>query len=183
MHPVPPTAPWPWPAPTDDGGAAHLVPGLAVPDMALPATPGEAVNLGRRAGRAVVFVYPWTGRAGLANPPDWDHIAGAHGSTPQAEGFAKLAPAFAQRGCAVFGLSSQDSVHHWELAQRLGLPFPLLSDAGFSFARALQLPTFQTGGVTYLRRLTLIVDNGRIIATHYPVHPPDRSAWDALALV
>ena len=171
---------WPWPAPTDDGGADHLVRGLQLPDMPLPSSHGAAINLARCRGRTVVFIYPWTGRAGLANPPDWDHIPGAHGSTPQAENFARAYDQFRAVGCEVYGLSGQDGAHHRELSNRLALPFALLSDDDLSFARALRLPTFETGGITFLKRLTLLVRNGAIDAVLYPVHPPDRSAADTL---
>lgn len=174
---------WPWPAPVADGGADHLEPGTRLPDIALSATPGAPVNLARCSGRAVVFIYPWTGRADLPNPPDWDHIPGAHGSTPQAEGFAALHRDFLVLGCPVYGLSTQETAHHTELSTRLRLPFPLLSDADFAFADALRLPRFTTGGVTYLRRLTLLIAGGTIEAVIYPVHPPDRSAAKALALL
>lgn len=172
---------WPWPAPVDDGGAAHLVPGTPLPAIALQSSAAGTVDLSSVMGRTVVFVYPWTGRAGLANPPGWDDIPGAHGSTPQAEGFRDLHDAFAAKGVTLFGLSGQDGAHHSELAQRLKLPFPLLSDAELAFARALRLPSFETGGVTYLRRLTLICERGRIVRALYPVHPPDRSATETLA--
>ena len=45
---------------------------------------------------------------------------------------------------------------------------------------ALALPTFEAGGTTLLRRLTLIVDGGRIADVVYPVFPPDRGAELAL---
>lgn len=171
---------WPWPAPEDDGGARHLVPGLPLPGMALPASWSGTVNLGNRPGVSVLFVYPWTGRPGLANPPDWDHIPGAHGSTPEAEGFRDLHRRFRDLGVDVFGLSGQDREHHDELSTRLGLPFPLLADAGLAFARALALPVFVTGGVTYLRRLTLIVRDGDVAHAFYPVHPPHMHARQVL---
>lgn len=180
---TPDNSAWPWPAPSDDGAAAHLRPGTPLPDIALPASTGGAVNLARLPGRAIVFVYPWTGRPGLANPPDWDDLPGAHGSTPQAEGFAEHHHDFIARGAAVFGLSGQDGAHHRELAARLGLPFPLLSDVDLAFAGAARLPTFRAGTTLYLKRLTLIVDGGRIRRAVYPVHPPDRSAADTLALL
>lgn len=182
---LPPAAadPWPWPAPVDDGGAAHVTAGTLLPARALPASHGGSVDLGARRGRSVIFVYPWTGRSRLANPPDWDNIPGAHGSTPQAEGFRDLHATFIAKGCAVFGLSSQDGAHHRELSDRLKLPFELLSDADLAFACALSLPTFATGGVTYLKRLTLIIADGRIERALYPVHPPDRSAADTLAVL
>ncbi len=167
---------WPYPAPVDDGGAAHLLAGLELPDVALSSTSGAAINLRDQAGQAVVFLYPWTGRAGLANPPDWDTIPGAHGSTPEAEGFRERFPDFQARGIAVFGLSSQDTHHQREFAERLKLPFPVLSDANFAFANALKLPRFETGGAVYLKRLTLVISNGLIERAVYPVHPPDTHA-------
>lgn len=180
-HPSAAAGAWPWPAPVEDGGAAHLAAGTPLPGLSLPSSKGGTVDLSRLPGRTVVFVYPWTGRPGLTNPPAWDDIPGAHGSTPQAEGFRDLSRDFATRGVAVFGLSGQDGAHHRELAERLALPFPLLSDSDLAFARALRLPTFATGGVTYLKRLTLICADGLVTRALYPVHPPDRSAATTLA--
>ena len=174
---------WPWPAPAADGGADHLVAGTALPDMALPATSGDTISVARHVGRAILAVYPWTGRAGLPNPPDWDDIPGAHGSTPELEGFRDCAAEFAAAGVTLFALSGQDGAHQRELAERLRLPFPILSDAGLAFGSALLLPTFATGGVTYLKRLTLIVEDGQIVRAVYPVHPPDTHARELLALI
>lgn len=172
---------WPYPAPVDRGGARRLVPGLRLPDVALEASTGGAVNLARLPGRSLVFVYPWTGRPGFANPPDWDVIPGAHGSTPEAEGFRDLHSGFQALGIAVLGLSGQDSAHHAELAERLRLPFPLLSDVGFRLADALSLPRFETGGVSYFERLTLLARDGRVERVWYPVHPPDTHPREVLA--
>lgn len=172
---------WPWPAPADDGATAHLVPGCALPDVTLEATVGAPVALTRQKGRAVVFVYPWTGRPGVDNPPGWDDIAGAHGSTPQAEGFRDWHAAYQSLGIDVFGLSGQAPDWQRELAGRLGLPFALLSDHDLAFARVLGLPTFETGGVAYLRRLTLVIADGRVERIVYPVHPPDSHAGDLIA--
>jgi hypothetical protein len=94
---------WPYPAPVDDGGARHLVQGVALPDLALASTQGTPVNLLHLAGRAIVFVYPWAGRPGRPNPAGWDEIPGAHGSTPQAAGFRDLHHEFEARGAKVFG--------------------------------------------------------------------------------
>jgi peroxiredoxin len=175
------TAPWPYPAPADDGGAAHLVEGLPLPDVSLPATMGGGVNVARLAGTSLLFVYPWTGRPGLSNPPNWDDISGAHGSTPEAEGFRDHYDAFRAMGFEVLGLSGQDTEHQREFAKRIGLPFPLLSDAEGKLAGALRLPSFETGGVTYLKRLTLVVSGGKIARVFYPVHPPHTHASEVLS--
>ncbi len=174
-------ASWPYPAPIDDGGARHLVPGLALPDIALRASGGGEISLARTPGRAVVFVYPWTGRPGLPDPPGWDDLPGAHGSTPEAAGFRNLYAEFRALGVRIYGLSTQDSEHQRELAARLGLPFDLLSDAAFELAAALRLPSFTAGGVAYLSRLTLVLRDGRIVRTYYPVPTPPAHAGVVLA--
>jgi len=166
----------------DDGGARHLKRGMRMPDIALPTTAEDEVNFASLRGAAIVYCYPWTGRPGLANPPDWDNIPGAHGSTPQAEGFRDLYAGFQQVDAAVFGLSTQSSAYQQELVQRLDLPFELVSDERFALQRALSLPTFATGGVTYLKRLTLAVRDGRIERVYYPIaspaaHPREVCAW------
>lgn len=175
------TEAWPWPAPEDDGGARHLVPGSAVPDVPLPATDGRTISLARRPGRYVVFVYPWTGSPGRPNPPHWDDIPGAHGSTPEAEGFRDACDAFRAAGFEVLGVSGQPTADQQELADRLGLPFPLLSDAAGALRKTLSLPTFETGGVIYLKRLTLVLGSGAIERVVYPVHPPHTHARALLA--
>ena len=168
-------------APTDDGAARHLQRGRRLPDLSLPATTGGAVNVAQLKGRSIVYCYPWTGRPGLANPPGWDEIPGAHGSTPQTEGFRDLYDGFRQVGVEVFGLSTQVSAYQREMAERLGVPFAILSDAAFALQRALALPTFTTGGVTYLKRITLAIKNGAIERIYYPVHPPAAHAREVCA--
>ncbi len=165
----------------DDGGARHLRRGLPLPDIDLPTTAGRSVSLASAPGLAVVYCYPWTGRPGLPNPPDWDDIPGAHGSTPEAEGFRDLHAGFQQLNAAVYGLSTQSTDYQRELVERLGLPFELVSDEDFAFQRALALPTFATGGVTYLKRLTLAIRDGRVERVYYPVPLPGAHAREVCA--
>jgi peroxiredoxin len=168
------------PLPPDDGAACHLVAGVVLPDVALASTQGSAVNLRTRGGTSIVYVYPWTGRPGLADPPGWDDIAGAHGSTPETAGFRDLHDEFAALDAAVFGLSTQSTEHQRELVARLGVPFALLSDAAFAVQRGLRLPTFAAGGERYLTRLTLVVQDGRIARVFYPVHSSETHAREVL---
>ena len=157
-----------------------LKPGLALPRIFLPATTGVEICLADEPGLHVLIVYPWTGRPGLQNPPHWDDIPGAHGSTPELEGFRDLSPEFAHRNVSLFGLSRQTSDYQHEMALRLRLPFPILSDAGWRFASALSLPSFTTGGETYLKRLTLVVSAGTIEAVFDPVADPASHAGEVL---
>jgi peroxiredoxin len=169
------------PAPVDDGAARHLE-GMKVPDLGLPATDGTSVSLGGIDGRVVVFAYPRTGVPGqIALVDDWDMIPGARGCTPQTCAFRDLHKELAASGARrVFGLSSQDTAYQREAAERLHLPFPLLSDEKLALTRALRLPTMQVAGLTLIRRLALVVDDARITKVFYPVFPPDRNAPDVL---
>jgi peroxiredoxin len=170
------------PAPPDDGGARHLE-GLRMPDIALPATDGGAVSLGRLEGRIAVFAYPRTGQPGqIALVDDWDMIPGARGCTPQSCAFRDLHNELVAAGAArVFGLSTQDNAYQREARDRLHLPFALLSDEKLALTRALKLPTMVVAGQTMIKRLAMVIDGGRIAKVFYPVFPPDRNAGDVLA--
>lgn len=170
------------PVPEDDGAADHLA-GMALPELALPATDGRQARLDRAgAPRAVVYAYPRTGRPDEpALVPDWDLIPGARGCTPESCAFRDHHAELVALGAEVFGLSTQDTDYQRELVERLHLPYPVLSDAELRLTRALGLPTFQAAGETLLRRLTLVVRDGRIEHVFYPVFPPDGHAAEVLA--
>jgi peroxiredoxin len=119
----------------------------------------------------------------MPNPPNWDTIPGAHGSTPEAEGFCDLYLGFEEMQAAVFGLSMQAIEEQMEVASRLRLPFELLSDAAGKFQGSLNLPVFETGGKRFLKRLTLVLHDGRIDQVFYPVHPPGSHAREVLAAI
>jgi peroxiredoxin len=160
--------------------ASPLKPGMALPRIALPGTAGADICLAEVPGRSVLIVYPWTGQPGHPNPPNWDDIEGAHGSTPEIEGFRDLSPDFAALDVRLFGLSGQATDWQREMAVRLRLPFPVLSDAEGRLAAALALPSFATGGESYLKRLTLIVSSGLIEHVFFPVPDPASHADDVL---
>jgi len=170
------------PAPADDGAARHLQ-GMAMADVSLPATDGTTVSLARLPGRVVVFAYPRTGQPGkIALVDDWDMIPGARGCTPQTCAYRDLHRDLAVAGAArVFGLSTQDTTYQQEAVQRLHLPFPLLSDETLALTRAMRLPTMEVAGLTLIKRLAMVIDDGRIAKVFYPVFPPDRNAGDVLA--
>jgi peroxiredoxin len=163
------------PVPTDDGACDHL-PGIRLRPVALPSTAGERVDLSGLSGRTVVYCYPRTGRPDEDLPQGWDEIPGARGCTPQSCAFRDHHAELQALGARVFGLSTQSTEYQREAASRLHLPFGLLSDEGLTFAKALGLPTFEVEGMTLIKRLTLIVDDGWIEKVFYPVFPPDANA-------
>jgi len=191
------------PVPVDDGAADHL-PGLRVPALRLASTAGRLVDLGALGpGRTVLYCYPMTGRPDRPVPGAWDAIPGARGCTPESCSFRDLARDLESLGATIFGVSVQATEDQLEAAERLRLPFELLSDWRLEVASALRLPTFQVPAdlalrlglptnpapgdegegdepVTLLKRLTLVVREGVIERVFYPVFPPDRHAEEVL---
>ena len=168
------------PVPEDDGATRHLT-GIKLPDLALPATSGGPVNLSKLKGRTVVYIYPRTGVPGQALPTGWDTIPGARGCTPQSCSFRDHFGELKRLGVAqLFGLSAQDTAYQQEAATRLHLPFPILSDEKLAFTRALRLPTFSVDGMTLIKRMALVIDDGTITKVFYPVFPPDKNAQEVI---
>jgi peroxiredoxin len=169
------------PIPVDDGAARHLT-GTRLPDITLAATTGPAVNLSKLQDLSVLYVYPRTGVPGVDAPPGWDDIPGARGCTPQSCGFRDHFAELKALGVAqVFGLSTQDTAYQREAAQRLHLPFPLLSDAQLQLKSAIGLPTFFTSGMTLYRRMAMVLEDATIVRVFYPVFPPDKNAEEVIA--
>ncbi len=168
------------PVPQDDGAADHLA-GFTLPSRPLPSTGGAAIDLAALTGQTVLFCYPKTGVPGEPLPEGWDAIPGARGCTPEACAFRDLSADLAAAGATrVFGLSTQSTAYQQELAARLHLPFPVLSDERLEFARALRLPTFTAWGGTLIARITLIIRGGRIAHAFYPIFPSDGHAAEVL---
>ena len=135
-------------------------------------------------GLSVVFAYPRTARPGQELPggeDSWNAIPGARGCTPEACSFRDERARFAERGARILGLSTQDTEYQREAVDRLHLPYPILSDERLELTRALRLPTFETDGLTLIKRITLIVRDGVIADVVYPVFPPDQGAELALS--
>jgi len=169
------------PRPTDDGGARHLK-GMAIPDLELPSTANRRVNLSKIAApRIVIYAYPMTGQPGKALPAGWDEIPGARGCTPETCGFRDHHKDLAKLHAEVFGISTQSTAYQQEMVKRLEVPFEVLSDEKLAFAHARNLPMFTVDGMTLMKRLTLIVRNGRIEHVFYPVFPPDAHAEEVIA--
>ena len=53
------------------------------------------------------------------------------------------------------------------------MPFPVIADPELELRDALALPTFEFGGITLYKRVTLVLEAGRVRHVFYPVFPPD----------
>ncbi|GAC1520327.1 MAG: redoxin family protein [Herpetosiphon sp.] len=168
------------PVPIDDGACNHLR-GMSLPSLALPSTDGMAVDLHSLPGRNILYCYPRTGEPDKPSPDGWDAIPGARGCTPQSCAFRDHFTALAALGAGVWGLSTQTTAYQRAAKQRLRLPFQLLSDNSLHFATAMRLPLFEAGQMTLIRRVTLLLRDGKVEMVWYPVFPPQRNASDVLA--
>jgi peroxiredoxin len=168
------------PVPVDDGACRHL-PGLPVPSIQLRSTHGRWVDLSaERTPRVVVYCYPRTGVPGQPLLPGWDAIPGARGCTPESCAFRDHHHDLKKLGAEVFGFSTQTTEYQKEMAERLHLPFEVLSDVDLGFVRALRLPTFDIEGMTLVKRLTLVLARQHIEHVFYPVFPPDKHAVEVI---
>jgi peroxiredoxin len=175
--PLPPDLP----VPIDDGAAEHLL-GLKLPHISLRSTAEKNIDLSQlSAVRTVIYCYPMTGVPGKPLPAGWDMIPGARGCTPQTCSFRDHFDELRDLKTEVFGLSTQTSEYQMEMARRLHLPFEILSDTDHRLTEALRLPTFDADGMRLLKRLTIVIRNGRIEQVFYPVFPPNESAAQVLS--
>ncbi len=169
------------PVPADDGAAQHLT-GMRVPAITLMSTAGrrdKMTDLARQ--RTVIYCYPRTGAPGRPVPKGWDAIPGARGCTPESCSFRDHYQQLRNLKTQVYGLSTQTTEYQQEMVSRLHLPFEVLSDADFAFTNTLRLPTFEFEGVRLLKRLTLVLSDGKIEKVFYPVFPPDKHPEEVIA--
>jgi len=163
------------PAPEEDGGAQHLL-GMRLPAISLAATSGELVNLAALQRRTVIYAYPMTGVPGVPLPPDWDAIPGARGCTVEALAFKDHRTEIAELGADVFGLSTQDTAYQQEMADRLHLPFPVLSDASLELAQAMRLPMMEVVASRIVWKWPGWLVSGVVMVAW--LRPRGQPAWD-----
>jgi thioredoxin-dependent peroxiredoxin len=126
--------------------------GAAAPDFELPDQRGELRRLGDYDGKwLVLYFYPKDDTPGC---------------TTQACEFRDNIFAFRKAGAEIVGISLDDVDSHLAFAEKHGLPFTLLADAGGVVAREYGvLRNF--GVVTLASRQTFLISPDGRIARHY----------------
>ncbi|QBZ83351.1 Putative peroxiredoxin bcp [Hydrogenovibrio crunogenus] len=167
------------PVPVDDGACDHLLDSI-VPSVALKGVSDTIIDLSSIEGMVVIFFYPMNGRPDSPPMIGWNDIPGARGCTPQSCSFRDNYSQLEKLGVKLFGVSSQPLKDQKEASARLNLPFELLNDSQLELTRAMNLPTFEYELSTYIKRITIISEDGVIKKTFYPVFPPDKNVSDVI---
>lgn len=156
--------------------------GDEVPSISFPSTTSADVNIGGIAGWIVIFLYPRSSSPTEEAPLGLANIPGAKGCTPQASSFKDFHEQLQHAGVSgVFGLSTQSSAYQQELAQRLHLNYPLLSDPQCRLADGLGLRTFKVAGEVFYVRTTLVIRNGVVQKVFDEIEDPGANALEVLA--
>ena len=167
------------PAPIGDEDLSHLLK-YKIKPIELKSTNNYLINLSEIKGLSVIYIYPMTGIPNKPDPNGWDNIPGARGCTPQSRSFRDNFSHLKKLNVSIFGLSTQTTEYQKEMVERLHLPFPVLSDEKLEFAKQLNLPVFEVENMKLIKRITLVLNNNKIIKYFYPVFPPDKNVNDVI---
>jgi thioredoxin-dependent peroxiredoxin len=139
-----------------------IEPGREAPDFTMPNQDGEPVTLSELRGRYVaVYFYP------KADTP---------GCTKQACGVRDRAAEYEAADAVVLGVSPDSVADLRSFADKYGLPFTLLSDAGGEVAARYGVWIEKSrGGRTYWgnERTTFLIDPEGVVARVFPRVKPD----------
>ncbi|MER5764212.1 winged helix-turn-helix transcriptional regulator [Streptomyces sp. NPDC002082] len=162
----------------------HALRGTRLPELTLPDRFGELRDPVADTPFTVLYCFPGAFARSESYPPGWAGIPGARGCTLESCTYRDQLAEFTAAGATVHGVSTQRPDEQREFAEAEGLRFPLLSDAELGLVTALRLPTFRAGGISRLKRLTLVVDRDRTVReVFYPVQDIEASVAAALAAV
>ncbi|MDH6538808.1 winged helix-turn-helix transcriptional regulator [Streptomyces sp. SPB4] len=167
-----------------EAARVHALRGTRLPELLLPDRFGELRDPVADTPFTVLYCFPGAYARAEAYPPGWAGIPGAKGCTLESCTFRDQLAEFTAAGATVHGVSTQRPDEQREFAEHERLRFPLLSDAELDLVTALRLPTFRAGGVSRLKRLTLVVDRERTVReVFYPIRDIEASVAEALAAV
>ena len=168
------------PEPQNDGLCNHLE-GMDIPDISLLTINGDYLKLRRKESfRLILYFYPMTGRPDKPLPDNWNEIPGARGCTLENCSFRDHYEDLIKLNALPIGITSQSIEDIKEMIQRLNITYDILSDYKLSLVYSLKLPTFSIEKKTYIKRLTLIVNNSKITKVFYPIFPPDKHIFEVL---
>jgi peroxiredoxin Q/BCP len=146
-----------------DGGEGLLPIGAPAPDLAGLDQHGASHRLSDDRGHpVVVYFYPKDGTPGC---------------TKQACAFRDAFGQYEDAGVKLYGVSADDRSDHLEFSKEHGLPFPLIADPDFVWAKAFGVSA--TFGM--MERVSFLIDPAGRVAKVYPNVDPGVNATELLA--
>jgi len=167
------------PQPDNDGTADHLL-GMTIPSITLPSTEGRLDLSKINTLYMVLYFFPMMAIPEKSLPIWWNDIPGARGCTPQNISINDHIKDLQKYNAGIYGVSTQSIDELTELSSLRKLSQPLISDSSLKFQEKLQISTFHVENMILYRRLTLIVQDSRIVKVFYPVFPPDKHIFEIL---
>jgi len=168
------------PIPENDGACDHIL-GKMIPTITLPSTKGGSLDVCNVDSRFVVlYFFPMMGILGKSLPVGWDNIPGARGCTPQNITINEHVDDLLKYSATPIGISTQPIVELSKLSESREFSQTLLSDVNLKFNEKLDIPTFQVENKTMYKRLTLILNESKIIKVFSPIFPPDKHVFEIL---
>jgi len=157
--------------------SSQEVVGRPLPRVALQSADG-CVGLGELADAhdLVIYLYP-----GSEQSPIGEDVPRIDGILHRA--FRAKARALLALGFPVLGISSQQVKAQRRVVANNRLEHQMLSDPHLLLAKDLALQTFATGHGCWYKRITLVVQDGRIAWVQFPVREPSRAPAQAIAWI
>lgn len=168
------------PRPIDDGSCDHLL-GMTIPNSILPSTKGNFLNVCKIDTQFVMmYFFPMIGVLEKNIPLGWNNIPGARGCTPQNITINECIEDLRNYGVTPIGISTQPIDELSKISSMREFSQIILSDSSLEFQQKLGIPTFQVENKTMYKRITLILENSKIIKVFYPIFPPDKHILEVL---
>ena len=169
------------PQPIDDGASDHLL-GMTIPDMILQSTKNPILDLSEIDSRyKILYFFPMIAILGEnVPPPEWNEIPGARGCTPQNISMSKHSDDLQKYDAISIGISTQSIDELTKVSSLRKFSQILVSDGSLEFQNKLNIPIFEFEGKVMYKRLTLVVQESRIVKVFYPIFPPDKHIFEIL---
>ena len=168
------------PPPKDDGLCDHLL-GKIIPSITLQSSVRDSLDISNVKGKFVIlYFFPMMVIPGKNLPTNWNDIPGARGCTPQNITINEHRKDLQKYDAESIGISTQSIEELIELTSLRKLSQPLISDSKLQFKEKLNIPTFDVENKIMYKRLTLIIQESKIIKVFYPVFPPDKHIFEIL---
>ena len=168
------------PRPRDDGKSDHLL-GMIMPNIILQQTIGNSISIQSIKNKLVILCFfPMMSISEKSLPLGWTDMPGARGCTPQNIEISKHVKDLKKFDALVLGISTQHIDELTKISSERKFLHSLISDNNLEFHKKLKIPAFYIDNKTMYKRMTLVVQDSKIIKVFYPIFPPDKHIFEII---